>query len=332
MKSDRDIDSSGNNSGNNSSNSISISGNMNNSNSSDNINNIADSSHNTNTNTNITTNNNTTTIDINTTILINEHDTSDSNGDIKKGNKALAYKEISPNKRYVCFEELLSKTANSIQSSFKAFDTKNGIEVVWHTINLNALNESEQMGVTKCANVVKKIQNRYIIEYLSCWFKAETRSLNVITTQLDTLKDFFGKVLTLRWRIVKKWCRQILRALDHLHSSEPSIIHRHLTCSHLYIDGGLSTVNVGDMWLAAVVSEDSNSPIGLSDKMIKDLAKSSHSSAFIAPELFESKPLTTSTDIYSFGMCVLEMITQEEAYKECQSSHTKIRAKGNYYY
>ena len=81
------------------------------------------------------------------------------------------------------------------------------------------------------------------------------------------------------------------------------------------------------MWLAAVISEDSNSPIGLSDKMIKDLAKSSNSSAFIAPELFDAKPLTTSADIYSFGMCVLEMITQEEPYKECQCSHAKIRTK-----
>lgn len=38
----------------------------------------------------------------------------------------------------------------------------------------------------------------------------------------------------------------------------------------------------------------------------------------MAPELYE-ECYGTSVDIYAFGMCVLEMITLERPYKECQN-------------
>ena len=57
--------------------------------------------------------------------------------------------EISPNKRYIRFDVIVAETINGIQSSYKAFDTKNGIEVEWHRINLNALEEDEQSRVVQ---------------------------------------------------------------------------------------------------------------------------------------------------------------------------------------
>lgn len=39
---------------------------------------------------------------------------------------------------------------------------------------------------------------------------------------------------------------------------------------------------------------------------------------FMAPELYE-ECYGTSVDIYAFGMCMLEMITLERPYKECQN-------------
>ena len=122
---------------------------------------------------------------------------------------------------------------------------------------------------------------------MACWFGKETRTLNIITTHLDTLQDFIGKVKTLRWRIIKKWAKQILRGLDHLHQQKPEIVHRNVTCSHVYIDGGLGTTNIGDLWLAAILVEDQDNPIGLSDMMMQQLAQGSI--AYIAPESFENE-------------------------------------------
>lgn len=106
--------------------------------------------------------------------------------------------EMSPNKRYIRFEEEVSSISSTIQSSYKSFDTKNGVEIVWHKINLNSLEEAEQSRVTHCINTVKYIQSKYVIEYLDTWFSKETRTLNIITTHLETLKEFVSKVKTLR--------------------------------------------------------------------------------------------------------------------------------------
>ena len=119
--------------------------------------------------------------------------------------------EISPNKRYIRFEELLSQeNSHRIQQSFKAFDTKNGIEVAWHIINLNSLKDSEQSQVIQCVQTVNNIQSKYITEFLGYWVDKTSRTLNIITTAYAKLGEFItGKVITLRWRIVKKWCKQI---------------------------------------------------------------------------------------------------------------------------
>ena len=181
----------------------------------------------------------------------------------------------------------------------------------------------------QCVNVVKKIQNKYISEYMSCWFGKETRTMNIITTHLDTLEDFIGKVKTLRWRIVKKWAKQILRGLDHLHQQKPEVVHRNVTCAHIYIDRGLGSINIGDLWLAAIIAEDQDNPIGLSDAMMQQLADGSI--AYTAPENFlDPHPLLTSkVDIYSFGMCLLEMIVREEPYGECLYKPTARNATNN---
>lgn len=223
------------------------------------------------------------------------------------------YADISPNKRYLRWNEVILQSQSNVQSSYKAFDTKNGIEVVWHSINLNSLSETEQNRIVHCVNIVKKIQNKYVIEYQSSWFTTETRTLHIITSQLERLDEFIVKVKTLRWRIIKKWAKQILRGLSCLHSSSPVIVHRNLTCSHIYINGGTSHTNIGDLWMGSVLDEEEpTSGSLLAESMV---------SVFTAPEDILSPKL----DIYSFGMCVLKMVSREEPYAECQGNVEKSR-------
>jgi WNK lysine deficient protein kinase len=63
-------------------------------------------------------------------------------------------------------------------------------------------------------------------------------------------------------------------------------------------------VKIGDLGLAAIVgrSHVAHSVIGTPE--------------FMAPELFE-EDYTELVDIYSFGLCVLEMVTMEMPYSEC---------------
>ena len=65
-------------------------------------------------------------------------------------------------------------------------------------------------------------------------------------------------------------------------------------------------VKIGDLGLAAIVGEShtAHSVLGTPE--------------FMAPELYD-EDYTELVDIYSFGMCVLEMVTLEIPYSECDN-------------
>lgn len=68
----------------------------------------------------------------------------------------------------------------------------------------------------------------------------------------------------------------------------------------------MKQVKIGDLGLAATVgkSHSAHSVLGTPE--------------FMAPELYE-EDYTELVDIYSFGMCVLEMVTLEIPYSECDN-------------
>jgi len=177
---------------------------------------------------------------------------------------------------------------------------------------------------------LKDAQHKNVIQYKDTWYEKQEKIV-IITTCLDSLKDFaLKKCSRLRWRIVKKWCRQILRGLEFLHTLHPVIVHRNLTCSHIYIDGGfggIGAINIGDLWLSAQLV-DSADPVQLSSDMVNYLARD-NATSHIPPEVFAGQPLTPKADIYSFGMCVLEILTRDEKepFKECLGDVNKIQRR-----
>lgn len=120
------------------------------------------------------------------------------------------YAEISSNKRYIRFSDLISQDGN-IKFSFKAFDTKNGTEIVWQKIILSDLSEMEQNKILESANYLRAVRHQHILVYFDIWMTDKPKTLNLITSYLDTLKQFVNKIGSLRWRIIKKWCKQILQ-------------------------------------------------------------------------------------------------------------------------
>lgn len=105
---------------------------------------------------------------------------------------------------------------------------------------------------------------------------------------------------------IKNWARQILKGLAYLHSHDPPVIHRDLKCDNLFVNGHLGQVKIGDLGLAAVLrgSQHAHSVIGTPE--------------FMAPELYE-EDYDELVDIYSFGMCLLEMLTSDYPYSECSN-------------
>lgn len=207
--------------------------------------------------------------------------------------------ETSPGKRYMRYDVLLSKLdVTSSQSSYKAFDTKNGIEVIWNIINLSTSDDISRQYVMECTQIVKNIENSCLNEYLDCWFEEKTGNLNIITSLYTTLEEFLDKVITLRWKIVKKWCKYLLRGLDALHSSSPSVIHRHISCSRIFIDSGLGTLKLGMLWLGGLM-EDGHCKAGLPYE---------GSLVYSAPEVLSNEYFSSKVCHLSFFIMTMVMI------------------------
>ncbi|XP_052187414.1 probable serine/threonine-protein kinase WNK4 isoform X2 [Diospyros lotus] len=105
-------------------------------------------------------------------------------------------------------------------------------------------------------------------------------------------------------RAIKIWARQILAGLVYLHGHDPPVIHRDIKCDNIFVNGHLGQVKIGDLGLAAILhgSHTAHSVIGTPE--------------FMAPEMYEEN-YNELVDVYSFGMCVLEMLTSEYPYSEC---------------
>ncbi|CAM9937253.1 unnamed protein product, partial [Discosporangium mesarthrocarpum] len=85
------------------------------------------------------------------------------------------------------------------------------------------------------------------------------------TSPSTTLEEFINtKVEVLRWRVVKRWCRQILRGLCYLHRQPTPILHRKLCTGNVFINPSTSHIAVGSVQDLAVTDETAvtDSPAG----------------------------------------------------------------------
>lgn len=81
------------------------------------------------------------------------------------------------------------------------------------------------------------------------------------------------------------------------------MIHRDLKCDNIFVNGNQGEVKIGDLGLAAILRKS-------------HAAHCVGTPEFMAPEVFEEE-YNELVDIYSFGMCILEMVTFEYPYSEC---------------
>lgn len=72
--------------------------------------------------------------------------------------------------------------------------------------------------------------------------------LRVTSLSCSYLKRF--KVMKIK--VLRSWCRQILKGLHFLHTRAPPIIHRDLKCDNIFITGPTGSVKIGDLGLATL--------------------------------------------------------------------------------
>ncbi|KAL2333062.1 hypothetical protein Fmac_014275 [Flemingia macrophylla] len=216
------------------------------------------------------------------------------------------YMETDPSGRYARVGDILGKGA--MKTVYKAIDEVLGIEVAWNQVKLNeALRKPEDLERLYLeVHLLSTLKHQSIMRFYTSWIDVDNRTFNFITEMFTsgTLREYRKKYKHIGIQAIKSWARQILQGLVYLHEHDPPVIHRDLKCDNIFINGHLGQVKIGDLGLAAILhgSQPAHSVIGTPE--------------FMAPELYEEE-YNELVDVYSFGMCVLEMLTSDYPYSEC---------------
>jgi WNK lysine deficient protein kinase len=215
--------------------------------------------------------------------------------------------EASPQGRYLRFEEKLG--SGQYKDVYRAYDTQEGIEVAWNTVNIRMLPLEEKKRIMNEVRLLQTLNHMNLVQFHGSWLNKEQQQVIFVTEIVvnGSLKDFIAKVDLIRWKVVKRWARQILRGLSYLHGMEPPIIHRDLKCDNIFINGHTGDIRIGDLGLSTSSTR--------TNKTMSVLG----TPEFMAPELYDES-YNERVDIYAFGMCLLEMITKERPYYECQNA------------
>ncbi|CAA6663347.1 unnamed protein product [Spirodela intermedia] len=216
--------------------------------------------------------------------------------------------EADPTGRYVRYKEILGK--GSFKTVYRAFDEVEGREVAWNQVKIDdALRSPEDLErLYSEVHLLKSLQHENIIQYLNSWVDDQKKTINIITELFTSgsLRQYRKKYTNVDMKAVKSWARQILRGLQYLHTHNPPILHRDLKCDNILVNGNKGEVKIGDLGLAIIMQRpNARSIIGTPE--------------FMAPELYEEE-YNQLVDVYSFGMCLLEMVTLEYPYSECKNA------------
>ncbi|KAM7177700.1 serine/threonine-protein kinase WNK1-like isoform 2-T2 [Macrochelys suwanniensis] len=228
----------------------------------------------------------------------------------------------------------------SFKTVYKGLDTETTVEVAWCELQIQTdtaaplipvspqlyldrmdgvqhyrshdrkLSKSERQRFKEEAEMLKGLQHPNIVRFYDSWESTvKGKKCIVLVTELmtsGTLKTYLKRFKVMKIKVLRSWCRQILKGLQFLHTRTPPIIHRDLKCDNIFITGPTGSVKIGDLGLATLKRASfAKSVIGTPE--------------FMAPEMYEEK-YDESVDVYAFGMCMLEMATSEYPYSECQNA------------
>ncbi|XP_066319154.1 probable serine/threonine-protein kinase WNK4 isoform X1 [Miscanthus floridulus] len=215
------------------------------------------------------------------------------------------YAEVDPTGRYMRYNLILGRGA--FKTVYKAFDEVEGIEVAWNQINIDEVMQCPDNldRLYTEVHLLKSLKHGNVMKFYYSWIDDQSKTINVITELFTSgsLRHYRQKHPRVNLKAIKNWARQILHGLDYLHSHQPPIIHRDLKCDNIFVNGNHGEVKIGDLGLATVMQTPrARSVIGTPE--------------FMAPELYDES-YDELVDIYSFGMCLLEIFTLEYPYSEC---------------
>jgi len=231
----------------------------------------------------------------------------DVNNELEDEGKPIG---VSPDHRFLKFDSEFGR--GSFKTVYKGLDSETGVAIAWCELQEHfKLTKTEKKRFREEADMLKGLQHPNIVRFFDSWDNTSPKGKKglVLVTELmtsGTLKTYLKRFKSVKPKVFCSWCRQILRGLNFLHTRKPAIIHRDLKCDNIFITGPTGSVKIGDLGLATLKSASfAKSVIGTPE--------------FMAPEMYEEQ-YDEKVDVYAFGMCMIEMMTGEYPYSECDNA------------
>ena len=215
--------------------------------------------------------------------------------------------EKSPEGRFHRFDEELGIGAQ--KKVYLGYDYDNGREVAWNAIDVSFVEESTILKIRDEIEMLKKLRHPNIISFVFCFYNELKKEIVIITELFSggSLKHYLKAYKKPRLRVIKLWCQDILTGLEYLHKLPSPIIHRDIKCDNILVNKNTGKVKIGDLGSSCTLKKCG-------------YCKSFNGTAeFCSPEVYIGK-YGVKADIYSFGMCLLEMVTNERPYAECEGN------------
>ena len=213
--------------------------------------------------------------------------------------------EESPKGRFQRFEEELG--SGSQKKVYLAYDTDTGREVAWNSVIVNITDDESIQKIKAEIEILKPLKHPNIINFIYCFFNDSKNEIVFITELFSggSLSKYLLEFKYPRLRLVKLWCQEILKGLKYLHEYKPPIIHRDIKCENIFINKNTGEVKIGDLGLSIILKDTE-----YADQFCGTIE-------YCSPEVYQKK-YGVKSDIYSFGISMMEMITGEKPYSECK--------------
>lgn len=217
-------------------------------------------------------------------------------------------------------EEVSQRNVPGIDRAYLAMDSEEGVEVVWNEVQFSERKSFKQQEekIKAVFDNLMRIDHANIVKFHRYWIdysKEQQKTRVVFITEYmssGSVKEFLNKTKDIqkykRTKSWKRWCTQILSALTYLHNCVPPVIHGNMNCDTIFIQhNGL--VKIGSVAPDAIRNHV---------KTYHEIKRNMH---YYAPEYGAQQGITPAVDIYSFGICALEMAVPRSKlhYRESKS-------------
>ena len=147
-----------------------------------------------------------------------------------------------------------------------------------------------------------------ILKYISSWINIP-KGIYIIIEELCTggnINSNYKYIQKPKLKLIKKWIKEILAGLDFLHTNH--LIHHDIKCENIYLDRISGHLKIGCIGALERLPEGAD-----------HFEKYAGTPEYMAPEVNEGK-YNYKADIYSLGLSLVELLTVQKPYKECEGA------------